>query len=159
MQFPLEKGNKPYFKLRKRLAAEMLAAVPSATWTVPALCAAYKWPTGLAGGGVIAIVELGGGWVQSDMNSYFESIGQPVPQITDVSVDGTQNSPNPECRLRGHDPDYRSRRSTFRSPPLPTTQLPASRQPFACTGHAGHRLRGAEGGLRRLRCMHHLLGL
>ena len=46
------------------------------------------------GGGVIAIVELGGGWVQSDMDSFFKSIGQPVPSITDVSVDGTQNTPN-----------------------------------------------------------------
>ncbi|MGA8731471.1 MAG: S53 family peptidase [Terracidiphilus sp.] len=94
MKIPLEKYNKPYFKLRKRLDPKVLAAVPSATWTVPALCAAYKWPTGLPGGGVIAIVELGGGWVQSDINSFFESIAQPVPQITDVSVDGTQNSPN-----------------------------------------------------------------
>jgi kumamolisin len=42
---------------------------------------------------VIAIVELGGGWVPSDMNQFFGSINQPVPQITDVSVDGTQNQP------------------------------------------------------------------
>jgi kumamolisin len=61
---------------------------------VPDLCQAYNWPTGLAGGGVIAIVELGGGWVQSDMDQFFGGINQPVPNITDVSVDGTQNSPN-----------------------------------------------------------------
>lgn len=64
-------------------------------WNVPDLCNAYSWPTGLAGGGVIAIVELGGGWVQPDMDQFFQSIGQPVPQITDASVDGTQNSPDP----------------------------------------------------------------
>ena len=52
------------------------------------------WPTDLAGGGVIAIVELGGGWVQSDMDQFFAGINQPVPQITGISVDGTQNSPN-----------------------------------------------------------------
>jgi kumamolisin len=44
---------------------------------------------------VIAIVELGGGWVQSDMDQFFRGIGQQVPQITDVSVDGTQNTPDP----------------------------------------------------------------
>jgi kumamolisin len=55
---------------------------------------AYDWPTGLEGGGVIGIVELGGGWLQSDITAYFQSIGQPVPSITDVSVDGTQNKPN-----------------------------------------------------------------
>jgi kumamolisin len=61
---------------------------------VPNLCSAYKWPAGLAGGGVIAIIELGGGWVMSDMDAYFKSISQPVPSVTDVSVDGTKNSPN-----------------------------------------------------------------
>jgi kumamolisin len=87
----------PYFKLRKRMkkaAAAPEAAAPAAgPWAVPDLCAAYNWPTSLAGGGVIAIVELGGGWVQSDMNSFFQSINQPTPSITDVSVDGTQNTP------------------------------------------------------------------
>ncbi|MGB6726461.1 MAG: S53 family peptidase [Terracidiphilus sp.] len=90
----------PYFKHRKPRGAKpaeggkILATNPDISWTVPSLCAAYNWPTGLAGGGVIAIVELGGGWVQSDMTAYFQSIGQPVPSITDVSVDGTQNTPN-----------------------------------------------------------------
>jgi kumamolisin len=87
----------PYFKLRKRTrkaAAGQGAAAPTGEpWSVPDLCTAYNWPSGLAGGGVIAIVELGGGWVQSDMNSFFQSIDQPTPSITDVSVDGTQNTP------------------------------------------------------------------
>jgi kumamolisin len=62
-------------------------------WTVPDLCAAYDWPVGLAGGGVIAIVEIAGGWTASDMPAYFTSIQQPLPQIVDVSVDGTKNTP------------------------------------------------------------------
>lgn len=82
-------GCKPYVKLPKDPAA---AAATS--WNVPNLCAAYNWPSGLAGGGVIAIVELGGGWVMSDMTTFFQSVGQPVPSITDVSVDGTENTPN-----------------------------------------------------------------
>jgi kumamolisin len=98
----------PYFKLRKPTpkGAEAAAAAPAAgPWTVPALCAAYNWPSGLAGGGVIAVVELGGGWVQSDIDAFFQSIGQPSPQITDVSVDGTQNSPNQSVGSPD-DPDY-----------------------------------------------------
>jgi hypothetical protein len=87
----------PYFKLRKRTrkasAGQGAAAPTGEPWSVPDLCTAYNWPSGLAGGGVIAIVELGGGWVQSDMNSFFQSIDQPTPSITDVSVDGTQNTP------------------------------------------------------------------
>src|SRR5579862_8230931 len=85
---------KPYFKLSRTKPVPRTAA--AGPWDVPALCAAYNWPAGLAGGGVIAIVELGGGWVQSDMSQFFGGIGQPVPQITDVSVDGTQNTPNPD---------------------------------------------------------------
>lgn len=88
----------PYFKLRAdvhNLKSQIaFAAVPEMSWPVPKLCAAYNWPTNQPGGGVIAIVELGGGWVQSDMDAYFQSIGQPLPSITDVSVDGTTNSPN-----------------------------------------------------------------
>lgn len=98
---------RPYFKLRSQVrrivpAADAAAAVP---WSVPNLCAAYNWPTQLAGGGVIAIVELGGGWVQSDVDAFFRSIDQPSPQITDVSVDGTQNNPNQSVGS-GSDPDY-----------------------------------------------------
>ena len=89
----------PYFKLPTAAAAALQ------TWTLPNLCAAYNWPANLAGGGVIAIVELGGGWVQSDMDSFFKSIGQPTPQITDVSVDGTQNAPNQSVGS-ADDPDY-----------------------------------------------------
>jgi kumamolisin len=90
-------GCHPYFKLRsqvkriERLRPEAAAATP---WNVPSLCAAYNWPSGMPGGGVIAIVELGGGWVMSDMTSFFQSVNQPVPSITDVSVDGTENTPN-----------------------------------------------------------------
>jgi kumamolisin len=90
---------KPYFKLLKP------DEVASTTWSVPDLCSAYDWPTKLAGNGVIAIVELGGGWVQSDMSAYFQSIGQPTPSITDISVDGTQNSPNQSVGS-SDDPDY-----------------------------------------------------
>ena len=70
----------PYFKLRKATprgneaatgttAPDLAVPAPVAgPWTLPDLCSAYNWPKNLAGGGVIAIVELGGGWVQSDMD-------------------------------------------------------------------------------------------
>ena len=62
-------------------------------WGLKALCEAYEWPTGLAGGGVIGIVELGGGWNPSDIDTFCQQEGIPVPNIVDVSVDGTTNSP------------------------------------------------------------------
>lgn len=100
---------KPYFKLRSQVSRRPgfvpAAAAQQITWTVPNLCTAYNWPTGLPGGGVIALVELGGGWVQSDIDAFFKSVGQPTPQITDVSVDGTQNNPNQGVGS-SNDPDF-----------------------------------------------------
>jgi kumamolisin len=66
---------------------------PASTWTIPALAEAYGCPTGLTGGGKIGIVELGGGWTQADVTQAFQAMGLPAPNITDVSVDGTQNTP------------------------------------------------------------------
>jgi len=83
--------HKTYFKLLK---PEVAAAAATGPWTVPDLCTAYNWPKDLVGGGVIAIVELGGGWTESDMTAFFQPLGQPTPLITDISVDGTKNNPN-----------------------------------------------------------------
>src|ERR1035438_9676569 len=91
--------SKPYFKLLKP------EAVGEAPWSVPDLCTAYNWPTNLVGGGIIAIVELGGGWGLSDLSAFFQSLGQPAPQMTDVSVDGTQNRRNQNVGS-SDDPDY-----------------------------------------------------
>jgi kumamolisin len=80
---------RPYFKLHPNRHM----ALPS-SWSVPNLCKAYSWPSSLAGGGKIAIVSLGGGRPQSDIDAYFTMVGQPVPNITDHSVDaGAVNSP------------------------------------------------------------------
>ena len=98
----------PYFKFRKHNKSPELTFTSKANmgpYTVPQLCSAYNWPTDLVGGSVIAIIELGGGWVQSDMDLFFESIGQPLPQLTDVSVDGTTNNPNQNVGSLD-DPDY-----------------------------------------------------
>ena len=88
----VRKGLHPYVK-RPR------AAVPKQnSWAVPDLCKAYDWPTNAPGGGVIAIIELGGGWSKADVTQFFASANLPAPTITDVSVDGTQNS---QCNPKG----------------------------------------------------------
>lgn len=65
----------------------------SAPWKVLDLCKAYNFPTNLPGGGVIGILELGGGWTQADLDKFSQLNGLPTIQVTDVSVDGTQNTP------------------------------------------------------------------
>ena len=100
---PLPVAWKPYFK-RGVTNPNATSGAAEAPWTLPNLCKAYDWPTTAPGGGVIAIVELGGGWVASDMNIFFASINQPTPTITDVSVDGSVNNPNQHLG-DPHDPD------------------------------------------------------
>jgi hypothetical protein len=73
-----------------------------AGWTVPEICEAYTWPKGLegkglAGGGTIAIIHLGGGWRQADIDEFFTdpALDGKRPHVSDHSVDGvTQNGPS-----------------------------------------------------------------
>jgi kumamolisin len=66
-------------------------------WNVPDLCTAYNWPTNASGGGVIAIVELGGGYNPADTQQFCTANNIPLPSITDVSVDGTTNTPGSDA--------------------------------------------------------------
>jgi kumamolisin len=77
----------------KRRNALLPRASGSGPWLVAPLCKAYGWPTNAPGGKPIAIVELGGGYVASDLQLYANANSLPLPNITDVSVDGTTNSP------------------------------------------------------------------
>jgi kumamolisin len=54
----------------------------------------YNFPSHASGTGqTVAIIELGGGFVQSDLQAYFGALGLAVPSVTAVSVDGALNAP------------------------------------------------------------------
>jgi kumamolisin len=54
----------------------------------------YQFPPGTTGAGqTVAVIELGGGFSNSDLTSYFGGLGIAVPSITAVSVDGAANAP------------------------------------------------------------------
>jgi carboxypeptidase C (cathepsin A) len=82
----------PYYKLPTPGLRPRVAGV--SPWTLADICAAYSWPANSQGGGVIGILELGGGWTQADMAAFFRANNIPAPQIVDVSVDGSRNTPN-----------------------------------------------------------------
>lgn len=64
------------------------------------LASLYAFPTTynstqLNGNGqTIAIIELGGGYVPSDMTTYFSSLGITAPIIIPIGIDGATNNPN-----------------------------------------------------------------
>ena len=53
----------------------------------------YDFPTGVDGTGTcIGIIELGGGYSQSDLDTYFASLQLATPNVVAVSVDGAVNN-------------------------------------------------------------------
>jgi kumamolisin len=52
----------------------------------------YNFPADTDGAGhTVAIIELGGGFSASDLDSYFSSLGITTPSVTAVGVDGASN--------------------------------------------------------------------
>jgi kumamolisin len=68
--------------------------VTGVSYTPKQLAAYYGFPTGFIGTGKkVAVIELGGGYVQSDLDSYFKGLGLTVKPVVFHSVDGAKNSP------------------------------------------------------------------
>lgn len=94
---PLIETSQPQLLKGTRIAPR---ATPKALsyFTPLELASLYKFPTGYTGlGQTIAIIELGGGYLQSDMDYYFGPSGLNLPYnptIIPVSIDGAVNNPS-----------------------------------------------------------------
>ncbi len=54
----------------------------------------YNYPVTNGGAGqTVGIIELGGGFSNSDLDTFFSGLGLQTPSVTSVSVDGAQNQP------------------------------------------------------------------
>ena len=53
----------------------------------------YGFPPGDGTGETIALIELGGGYVSTDLNQYFKGLAVKAPKVTAVAVDGGRNAP------------------------------------------------------------------
>jgi kumamolisin len=86
--------NRPQASARVRIAA-----APTASFTPLQIAGLYDFPSGVNGAGEsIGIIELGGGFSQSDFSAYLTGLGVTAPTVTVVSVDGASSAP-------GQDPD------------------------------------------------------
>jgi kumamolisin len=85
--------NRPQADAHFRLLSS--AAVSQQSFNPTDLARLYSFPTSATGQGeTIGIIELGGGYQQTDLDAYFQQLGvNPAPQVTAISVDGGQNSP------------------------------------------------------------------
>src|SRR3954451_7082807 len=71
------------------------AAATSTSYTPIELGRVYRFPAGTDGSGqTLAIIELGGGYTQADLDAYGAAIGlADPPTVTAVGVDGAGNAP------------------------------------------------------------------
>jgi kumamolisin len=71
------------------------ATAVDTSFTAPELGRVYRFPAGTDGSGQrLAVLELGGGYTQADLDGYWTSIGLAhPPAVTAVGVDGGANAP------------------------------------------------------------------
>jgi len=91
---------RPHFRIapnppQKTKAGAQSKASTTSSYTPLQVAKFYDFPAGASGQGqTIGIIELGGGYAQADLDSYFSTLGiSPAPSVSAVSVDGGQNQP------------------------------------------------------------------
>ena len=83
---------KPHFRVRN--SAIVPSAAQSTSYTPRQVAQLYQFPLDADGAGqTIAILELGGGYKDADLKTYFSSVGVKLPAVSWVSVDKGQNNP------------------------------------------------------------------
>ncbi|MDX6244567.1 MAG: kumamolisin [Frankiales bacterium] len=81
--------NRPQARAQFRVARAEAASV---SYSPLQLATVYAFPDHTTGAGqTLAIIELGGGFGQSDLDSYFSGLGITAPTVTAVGVDGAAN--------------------------------------------------------------------
>jgi kumamolisin len=83
---------RPHF--RTRGASGAAGAAPSGGYPPNQVAEVYQFPAGADGSGqTVAVIELGGGFSASDLDTYFGGLGIAVPSVTAQGVDGASNAP------------------------------------------------------------------
>ncbi len=83
--------DRPQARAQFRTAAAGAAAT---SYTPPQLGTVYRFPPGTDGTGQsVAIVELGGGFAQTELDTYFAGLSITGPVVRAVGVDGGVNKP------------------------------------------------------------------
>jgi kumamolisin len=84
----------PHLRFASAPSGSAPVGTKTAGYTPPQLAQLYDFPAGLNGSGqCIALIELGGGYNDQDLATYFQQLGIAQPRVVSVSVDGGQNSP------------------------------------------------------------------
>ena len=71
---------------------QAMASVPT-SYTPPQVAKLYSFPEGTGANQTIALIELGGGFKNSDLQEYWKRLGLKNVSVTAVSVGGAHNAP------------------------------------------------------------------
>jgi kumamolisin len=83
---------RPHFRFRPPIKAARGGS--STSYTPLDLARLYNFPAGDGSGQCVGIIELGGGYSESDLSSYFSQLGVSLPDVVSVGVDQADNSPS-----------------------------------------------------------------
>ncbi|MFC7395294.1 S53 family peptidase [Scopulibacillus cellulosilyticus] len=85
---------KPHFRLLKEDNAVLDSRSSGVSYKPTEVAKMYNYPSDIdCSSQCIGIIELGGGYRQEDIKTYFKDLGVSEPQLIDVNVDGGKNKP------------------------------------------------------------------
>ncbi|HSZ33894.1 MAG TPA: protease pro-enzyme activation domain-containing protein, partial [Puia sp.] len=86
---------RPMFHILRKEGRVVSPKEADISYNADAVGKAYKYPRDVNGSGeCIGLIELGGGYRNTDLQNYFDKLGLTLPVVTSISVDGATNSPS-----------------------------------------------------------------
>ncbi|CAN7602803.1 S53 family peptidase [Caballeronia sp. LjRoot34] len=82
---------RPHFRFRPPF--KTARSESSTSYTPLDLARLYDFPSGDGSGQCVGIIELGGGYSESDLSAYFSQLGVAQPTVVAVGVDQAKNAP------------------------------------------------------------------
>jgi len=83
---------RPHFRFRPPF--KPLRGVTPTSFSPVDLARLYDFPDSDGAGQCIGIIELGGGYSESDLSAYFSKLGVGAPKVVSVGVDNAKNAPS-----------------------------------------------------------------
>jgi kumamolisin len=86
----------PHMQLFNQAVTTNIANAAAVSYTPVQVAQLYDFPSGASDNGsgeCIALIELGGGYQSQDLQTYFQQLNIPMPNVSSVSVDGGTNNP------------------------------------------------------------------
>ncbi len=89
-----EHSIRPFVRLGTAAKNAALSAALGPPYAAPEVARLYEFPPGEGDGQCLGLIQLDGGYKQTDLDAYFQGLGIPLPRITPVPADSNILSEN-----------------------------------------------------------------